>query len=60
MFCLVCTMGGLNEKKHRDFLVFRDRSKNDIFGFFGVEKFIKIFVSSSRIIQNFEKIDLEN
>ena len=28
--------------------------------FFGVEKFIKIFVSSSRIIQNFEKIDLEN
>ena len=46
-------MGGLNEKEHRDFWVFRDRSKNVIFGFFGVEKFIKIFISSSRIFQNF-------
>ena len=53
-------MGGLNEKEHRDFRVFRDRSKNVIFGFFGVEKFIKILISSSRIIQNFEKIDLQN
>ena len=53
-------MGGLNEKEHRDFWVFRDRSKNVIFGFFGVEKLIKIFVSSSRIIQNFEKIDLQS
>ena len=53
-------MGGLNEKEHRDFWVFRDRSKNVIFGFFGVEKFIKIFVSRSRNIQNFEKIDLQN
>ena len=53
-------MGGLNEKEHRDFWVFRDRSKNVIFGFFGVEKFIKIFISSSRNIQNFEKIDLQN
>ena len=53
-------MGGLNEKEHRDFWVFRDRSKNVIFGFFGVEKFIKIFISSSRIFQNFEKIDLQS
>ena len=52
--------GGLNEKEHRDFLVFRDRSKNVIFGFFGVEKFIKIFISSSRNILTFEKIDLQN
>ena len=50
-------LGGLNEKEHRDFWVFRDRSKNVIFGFFGVEKFIKIFISSSRNIQNFEKIE---
>ena len=40
--------------------MFRDRSKNFIFGFLGVEKFIKIFVSSSRNIQNFEIIDLQN
>ena len=53
-------LGGLNEKEHRDFWVFRDRSKNVIYGFFGVEKFIKIFVSRSRNIQNFEKIDLQN
>ena len=31
-----------------------------IFGFFGGEKFIKIFISSSKLFQNFEKIDLEN
>ena len=57
---LSIVLGGLNEKEHRDFWVFRDRSKNVIFGFFGVEKFIKIFVSRSRNIQNFEKIDLQN
>ena len=53
-------MGGLNEKEHHDFLMFRNQFKNVIFGFFGVEKLIKIFISSSRIIQNFEKIDLQN
>ena len=53
-------MGGLNETEHGDFSRFWDRSKNVIFGFLGVEKLIKIFVSSSRIIQNFEKIDLQN
>ena len=53
-------MGGLNEMEHGYFWRFWDRSKNVIFGFFGVEKYIKIFVSSSRIIQNFEKIDLQS
>ena len=53
-------MGGLNEKEHHDFLMFRNQFKNVIFGFFRVEKLIKIFISSSRIIQNFEKIDLQN
>ena len=57
---IIRIMGGLNEKEHRDFWVFRDRSKNVIYGFFGVKKFIKIFVSRSRNIQNFEKIDLQN
>ena len=52
-------MGGLNETEHGNFWRFWDRSKNDISEFFGVEKYIKIFVSSSRIIQNFEKIDLQ-
>ena len=53
-------LGGLNETEHGDFSRFWDRSKNVIFGFLGVEKLIKIFISSSRIIQNFEKIDLQN
>ena len=50
--------GGFNEKEQRDFWVFRNRFKNVIFGFFGVEKFIKILISSSRNIRNFEKIDI--
>ena len=55
-----CVKGDLNEKEHGNFWRFWDRSKNFIFGFLGVEKYIRIFVSSSRIIQNFEKIDLQN
>ena len=52
--------GGLQEKEHGGSWILWDRSKNVIFGFFGVEKLIKIFISSSRNIKNFEKIDLQN
>ena len=45
IFCWILK-GGLNEKEHRVFWVFRNRFKNVKFGFFGVEKFIKIFVSA--------------
>ena len=41
--------GRLNEKEHGDFRRFWDRLKNVIFGFLGIEKYIRIFVSSSRI-----------
>ena len=52
-------VGGLKEKEHRDFWVFRDRSKNVIFRFFGVEKFSKIFISSSRCFSKFRENRLE-